>query len=230
MTVRGITLSYEERGKGYPVVLIHGFGSNAVTWRRVAKLLVADYRLISVDLKGFGRSAKPRDNQYSVDDQARLLLGFLSDLGLERTVLVGHSFGGGVALRAAAMDVAARRSRIDALVLIDSMAFSQKLPRFLRILRAPLIGALALRLLPPRFLSKTVLRDVFHRQDRIPDDLIDAYARNMCDADYRYALRLTARQILPDAGEDLAASHSTVTTPSLVLWGKHDQIIPLGHW
>lgn len=227
LNVGGTTIAYEERGNGHPVVLIHGFGANSYTWRKVAAALADEYRLIAIDLKGFGKSDKPRDARYSLDDQALILDRFISQLDIPKVTLVGHSFGGAVALRTASLDIDAQHDRIDALVLIDTMALPQKLPSFVRHLRIPFLSSLALAILPPRFMSKAVLKDVFYRTDRIPDDLVDAYASCLCQADARYALITTARQIVPASPEKYLAQLPRITMPTLIIWGIHDTIIPV---
>ena len=96
-----VNLYYEEQGKGPPVLLLHGFGASTFTWRHVAPDLAETHRVIAVDLKGFGQSDKPFDERYSVSDQAELLAQLIEDKDLRDLTIVGHSFGGGVALRLA---------------------------------------------------------------------------------------------------------------------------------
>src|SRR5262249_15605929 len=96
-----VKLFYEEEGKGPPIPLIHGFRTSPYTWRHIAPVLALTHRVIAVDLKGFGQSDKPFDARYSVFDQAELLAQFIEDHDLRDLTIVGHSFGGGVALRLA---------------------------------------------------------------------------------------------------------------------------------
>jgi pimeloyl-ACP methyl ester carboxylesterase len=98
VSVDGLQISYEEYGHGRPIVFLHGFGACSYSWRAVAKELASDNRCISVDLMGFGLSDKPRDEEYTLDRQASLLRKVIDQLSLERPVLVGNSYGGGVCL------------------------------------------------------------------------------------------------------------------------------------
>ena len=86
------------RARAPPLLLIHGFGASTYTWRHIAPELARTHRVIAVDLKGFGQSDKPFDSRYSVFDQAELLAELIEEKDLHNLTLVGHSFGGGIAL------------------------------------------------------------------------------------------------------------------------------------
>jgi 3-oxoadipate enol-lactonase len=89
----GILLAYEEFGEGPPVVLLHGFAMSSLVWRELIPLLGEDYRWLVPDLRGHGQSDVP-DGPYSMEAMADDIAGFLDSLGIERTVLLGHSMGG----------------------------------------------------------------------------------------------------------------------------------------
>jgi pimeloyl-ACP methyl ester carboxylesterase len=100
LVVDGVRLHYSDRGKGRPVVLIHG---NAVTgddWNTsgVAEQLLRTHRVIIFDRPGFGHSERPRGRLWTAAQQAELLHKALHQLGVERPVVVGHSWGTLVAL------------------------------------------------------------------------------------------------------------------------------------
>ncbi len=94
----GKDLHYQAFGEGEPILFIHGLGMTSFTWRHITEPLARGHRVIVVDLKGFGNSPKPRDDQYSIYDQARLICGFILHHDLKKLTLVGNSLGGGVAL------------------------------------------------------------------------------------------------------------------------------------
>ncbi len=134
-----VKLYYEDAGSGPPLLLIHGFGASTYTWRHVAPALAETHRVIAVDLKGFGQSDKPFDDRYSVFDQAELLAQLIEEKDLRDLTLVGHSFGGGIALLLA-LEVDQRlKGRIARLVLLDSIAYPQNIPVFFRLLDMPLV-------------------------------------------------------------------------------------------
>ena len=114
-----VKLYYQEEGSGRPLLLIHGFGASTFTWRRVAPDLARDHRVIAVDLKGFGQSDKPFDSRYSVYDQAELLAQLIEEKDLRDLTLVGHSYGGGIALLLALEADGRLQGRLSRLVLLD---------------------------------------------------------------------------------------------------------------
>lgn len=94
------TVFFDE-GQGRPVVLVHGIGGNATHWEPLARELVADHRVIGLDLVGCGWSAKPRGLRYTIDVLCEHLLEFLASREVRDAVLVGHSLGAAVCVEAA---------------------------------------------------------------------------------------------------------------------------------
>jgi non-heme chloroperoxidase len=106
-----IDLYYEDHGVGAPVVLIHGFPLSSAAWeKQVAALLVAGYRTISYDRRGFGRSSQPAMG-YDYDTFAADLATIMTELDLMDAVLVGHSMGTGEVTRYLSTYGSARVSR-----------------------------------------------------------------------------------------------------------------------
>lgn len=95
--VNGIELAYERRGKGTPLVLLHGYPLDHHTWDFVAPFLEGTFDLILPDLRGFGQSTTV-DSQYTLDDFASDIAGLLDTLGIQKAAVAGHSMGGYVAL------------------------------------------------------------------------------------------------------------------------------------
>ncbi len=222
-----INLNHQQTGHGDPVLLIHGFGESAYTWRHVVPHLARRYRVIAIDLKGFGDSPKPRDGAYHIYENARAVLKFITDHDLRNITLVGHSLGGGVALVAALYLETQSPNRLSRLILIDSIAYRQTLPLFIRVLATPGVGPLLVRLLPERTQVKSILKLAYHDDDAIPDDAIDTYARLLASPGAKEAALQTARQIIPADVEDLSRKYADVSSPTLILWGREDRIVPL---
>ncbi|WP_433432536.1 alpha/beta fold hydrolase [Nonomuraea sp. CA-141351] len=97
-----MTVAYERRGTGEPVVLLHGIGSNRQAWDAVVPSLTAEHEVITVDLPGFGESPDLPDGlPHDLPTVVAGLGAVFSALGLERPHVVGHSMGGLIALRLA---------------------------------------------------------------------------------------------------------------------------------
>lgn len=117
VTINGHALEVEDGGAGLPVLLLHGFPLSSAIFAPVRAVLENAARVITPDLRGFGRSDAPTDG-YSMDALADDVLALADELELERFVLGGHSMGGYLAFR-----VAARQpERLAGLVLIDTRA------------------------------------------------------------------------------------------------------------
>jgi len=101
VTVDGMSFHYRDwGGSGQPVVLFHGLASTCHIWDMVAPILAQDYTVIAVDQRGHGLSDKP-DEGYDIDSVTQDALGVIKGLGVDNPVVIGHSWGGSVALNMA---------------------------------------------------------------------------------------------------------------------------------
>jgi pimeloyl-ACP methyl ester carboxylesterase len=216
-------LFHETYGSGPPVVFLPGFGATTYLWRDVIPSLSGGNQLVLVDLKGFGRSPKPRDGRYTVYDQADLVAQFLDSHNLRGVRLVGHSFGAGVALV-----VALRRpDLVSALILMDATAYDEPVPLLVRLLRVPAIGPLLQHALPTRFQVRWVLKRGYYDDRKITGEEVTIYAASLSSENGRYAIRETLRHVPPPDIDSLTAQYPTIKVPTLIIWGRHDEIVPL---
>jgi len=117
--INDIELAYSRRGKGTPLVLLHGFPLDHHLWDDVSLLLEDKFDLILPDLRGFGESTTV-DVPYSMDDYASDIAGLLDQLGIQKTAVAGHSMGGYVALAFAKL----YPERVSGLALISSQVLA----------------------------------------------------------------------------------------------------------
>jgi pimeloyl-ACP methyl ester carboxylesterase len=207
--------------------MLHGFGAHHYSWRYLTPELRKRFRIHLLDLKGFGRSEKPLDKQYTVRDQATLVTDYIKRLGNREIYLAGHSFGGGVALAVTRRLPLESDASVKKLVLIDSMAYPQKLPIYIRPLTLPWIGYPLMALLPAKTMVRYVLRLAYHQPARIPKTAITEYARPLATPGAAHALIHTARDLRYGHYEVLYNSYSEIACPTLIIWGVHDRIVPL---
>jgi pimeloyl-ACP methyl ester carboxylesterase len=222
-----VNLYYEEQGKGAPILLLHGFGASTYTWRHVMPKLAKSHRVIAVDLKGFGQSDKPFDERYSVFDQAALIAQLIEDKDLRDLTVVGHSFGGGVALSLALEANERLGGRIARLVLLDSIAFPQQIPMFFRLLDVPLVSQVGVRMVPPAVQTRVALQIAYYDDSKIDEEEVEIYAAPLKTAAGKHAIIHSARQIVPEDIDALSERYKTITLPTLILWCDHDRIVPL---
>src|SRR5437588_12471481 len=98
ITLHGHRVSYRRAGWGPVIVLIHGITGSSLTWEDVIEPLAERYTVVAPDLLGHGESAKPRGD-YSLGAYASGVRDLLQAIGHDRTTVVGHSLGGGVAMQ-----------------------------------------------------------------------------------------------------------------------------------
>ena len=98
VSVEGINISYFEKGKGKPIVLVHGIPTSSFLWRDMIEELSAHGRVIALDLPGFGFSDPPNDGDYGISNYARVIERFLEALSIEQATLVCHDLGGPITL------------------------------------------------------------------------------------------------------------------------------------
>jgi pimeloyl-ACP methyl ester carboxylesterase len=221
-----INLYSEEYGEGDPILFLHGLGMSSFTWRYLSEPLARGHRVILVDLKGFGDSPKPSDDHYTIYDQARLICRFIFDHDLKNLTLVGNSLGGGVALATALYLSAHAPERLAGLIFIDTIAYEQEMPLFVKLLATPVLGPLVVATVPKNLQVRTVMKLAYFDDEAVPEEAVERYAYVLNKPGAQHALVQTARQIIPSDLDRLTAHYSEIGSPTLILWGQEDAIVP----
>jgi pimeloyl-ACP methyl ester carboxylesterase len=221
------TLLYaEEYGEGPTLVLLHGLGASTFTWRHILPALARDHRVIALDLKGFGRSDKPQDQNYSAADQAALVAAFIRKRELFDVTLIGHSFGGTVALLTA-LELNGEPNRIERLVIIDAPALKQNFSDVAVLLRAPGLPDAVMNVTSPELIARLLLRYVRAPGRDASEADIRGYAAPFYDLGSRHAFIATAQAILDANKRPMGARYRTIQQPTLLVWCRRDRIVPL---
>ncbi len=213
------------------VIALHGFIQTLDSWRHLApKLAAHGKRVCLFDLKGHGGSPCPADGKYSLEDHAAPILAFIRDNDLHGLTLVGHSFGGGVALLVAIRLAQEGKRRLAALVLIDSFidpgASRTRLLRAFGLLGGPIVAPL-LRWEPlARLAVKTGLWMLCRHPERIEESAVEAYAANLRQPDHVQAVLETGRRATDAEYAELQQNLHLVDVPTLIVWGRQDRLVP----
>lgn len=224
-----LELHVEIFGSGPPLVALHGFGGSSYSWHSIRGELSAGHTVYAFDLKGFGKSPKPRDGNYSVYDQSRLILDYIARHHLTNITLLGHSFGGGVAL-ATAVELEERQPGVlSKLLLIDAASYKQDIPWYIDILRVPVIGPISQHIVTSRKQVRTVLSHAYFNKKLITREQIESYVAPVLMPGGKYAIRETAKQIVPKDVDALNARYPHIKVPTLIIWGRHDEVVPLAN-
>jgi pimeloyl-ACP methyl ester carboxylesterase len=232
ITVDGVETQYLEAGAGPLLLLLHGHEQSAASWRWVIPALARTHRVLALSLPGHGESGPVPGGQAPGADLAPFVAAFVFAVGAELPLdVVGHSAGGAIALRLTLADPA----RIRTLTLVDSAGLGREVHPLLALDTLPIIGELAVMMsrMPGGDLARTTMSAamLFAQPWRIPAEFIaeqHALARRPGQLE---ASTATARAMFGPHGQRqiLTGRLTALTTPTLVIWGDRDYLLPVQH-
>jgi pimeloyl-ACP methyl ester carboxylesterase len=203
-----------------PLVMLHGMSSSLHTYEGWQGMLQGKHRVISVDLPGFGLTGPSPQGDYRIDAYTRFTLRLLDSLGLKRVILVGNALGGEIAWQTAVL----APDRVRKLILIDSDGYQPSvlsMPLAFQIASMRWMRWVSERILP-RALVATSVRSVFGDPNKATKERIDRYFELNLRVGNRRALFQRMDQAQFGASAKLIRR---VQQPTLVLWGKADEMI-----
>ena len=227
---RGHRVAYTRRGRGEPVLLVHGIyaGASSNEWRQTVDSLAERYTVFTVDLIGFGRSDRPRLRYTPAFYQA-----FLGDVmnrrGRAPLAVVATSLSAALLVTVAARDP----RHVAALALIEPAGLGhlsgppttgQSASQLL--LEAPVIGTSAYNALTSPASVRRYLEDVYADDRLVTDELVESYVRNARQPGGKYAV---AAFIGGQLNVDVRQSLRRVRQPMLLLWGEQARENPVQH-
>ena len=224
MVVDGVELHWSEKGSGTPLILLHGLADSHHSWRVVTAFLAKHYHVYSLDLPGCGLSARP-DMHYCLDHQARLTAAWLDRLGLEQIDVLGHSYGGGVALWL----LLYRASSVRRLALVAPGGLGVEVSPLLRLaaLFGKLEGAGELLMAPATRLLVLLCGQDLSAHDR------QCICRVNSSPGTARAFARTLRDVIDWRGQRRHILHRIREVQELpaigLFWGEDDRVIPLRH-
>lgn len=224
VSLRGVRVHYGEAGAGPPLVLIHGFLVSHREWLPMLPALTRDFRVIALDLPGFGQSEKPARGGYPYTREAfaETVADLMSHLGVARAHVCGHSMGGSIALTLAAD----RPELVDRLVVIDSACFPFDVPLKGRLPLLPVVGPFLFKKLYGRALLRDYFRnEVWSGHPGMDLAQVDAYFDAFDPPEAREAAYACLRTTTDLAS--LGPKIPRVRAKTLVVWGDDDRIFPL---
>ncbi|MDB4943322.1 MAG: hydrolase, alpha/beta fold family [Labilithrix sp.] len=200
------------------VVLVHGFASSLDAWATVTPVLAKTYRVIAMDLKGFGWSDRP-EGDYSPDAQAKLVLHLLEQRGVTRAMFVAHSWGSSVVL-AAALRAPERVSKI---ALYDAWVYEEQLPTFFHWSRAAGVGEALFGLYYTQRSDERIAL-AFYDQKFVTEALVEN-VQGQIQRPGTVAAALAAVR-----GQDYEGAqerYHRIDKPVMLLWGREDLVTPV---
>ncbi len=232
ITIHGHRRAYRMAGSGPPLLLLHGLGCHSGTWLPLLPKLAERFTVIAPDLLGHGDSDKPRGD-YSLGGYANGMRDLLTLLEIDRATVVGHSFGGGIAMQFAYQFP----ERTERVALISSGGLGSEVSVFIRALTWPVTsaalsvaGVRPLRPLVGGALSALSHTRLPHTRDLA--EVADIYRHMLCDRQGRFAVRHVTSSVVDWRGQIVSLADRAYLTqlmPMCVVWGEADDIIPVAH-
>lgn len=209
------------KGSGDPLVLLHGFAAESNSWRpfsqALARIAGSDLGMLAVDLPAHGKSTSQAAG--SLEEMVAAFEQTLLDAGITRCHLVGHSFGGALALAATAT---VARVQVRSLTLLAPAGLGPESngPFIRGITQATQRASLA-----------AWLKQLFADPARMDEGFVATAAQQLERAEARERLAAVADRFFPDGTQMLDLRHlfSTLTVPVRVVWGQQDRILPVRH-
>lgn len=231
VSIDGYTTFVQDIGSksGKVIVLIHGFGGSTFTWRNTA-LALADkgYRVISVDLKGFGNSEKILNTDYSHDVQAKLITKILQSKNISKATFIAHSMGVNVVLHLYKQSP----NLVDKLVFVDGNNI-QPGYALLNQVSSGFVGTgygtqILRQVILRQFGKETIhntLASAMYKDDLLTRDMEEGYALPTTIKGWEDSLIGVVRDSTANGVSDQEVAKINVKT--LVIWGEKDEWIPL---
>jgi len=223
--IDGMNVHYQRKGKGHPLILVHGFSGQVWNWRAWMKELPNDFELIAMDLPGFGLTGPHPKRAYSTEMSIKFLDDFLTKIGVDTFHIAGNSMGGGIAWAY----TLAHPERVKKLVLVDASGYPRdskqtKTISGFKILQYKFLHGLITKI-TPRSIIKQSLEGTYVDQKFANEKEVDLYMDMI--------RREGNRQVLIDRTKTPRKNRSgeikNIQHPTLIMWGDKDIIIPVSN-
>ena len=200
--LRGTRVQYKVTGEGAPVILLHGWGCNLATMASIEAILTPHFKVYTIDFPGFGGSEIPAE-VWGVDDYTRMLEEFVSELHIERPILIGHSFGGRVSI------LYGSRNEVRKIVLVDAAGAKPRRPLkyYCKVYSYKLYK---------KFLYLTIGKER-------AEEKLEARRRTAGSADYNALSGMMRRIFVKVVNEYLEAVMPRIKCPVQLIWGAKDK-------
>ena len=217
----GMPVHYRVTGSGKTtIVLLHGTASSLHTWEGWTNILRKNYRVVSMDLPGFGLTGPDPNNDYSPQRYVRFVAEVLDEIGVDSCIMAGNSFGGYVAWNYAV----SYPEKVTHLGLLNSSGYprndQEKLDFGFWIAGQSWAQPIVQRLTPRALIKKSV-RNVYFDDSKITDLTVDRYFHMLLREGNRAGLYGRMTQVRSENPEDI----KKVQCPTFIMWGDHDNLV-----
>jgi pimeloyl-ACP methyl ester carboxylesterase len=225
ISINGTSVHYCDQGTGPVVIALHGIVDSLHTWDQWTEKMVPRYRVVRMDIPGFGLTGPVRDGIYTKDGFVDFLKTFMTELKIDNGILVGNSLGGAIAWNFAL----AYPEMVNQLILIDPAGYPMEIPWPLNLAETPGIRHAA-KWITPRWIFQMSLKQVFGDPSKVTDQMVDRFYELNLRPGNRDAL-IEIMDSLKKLNHDPAFSRNIahLSVPTLLIWGEKDTWIPVSH-
>jgi len=216
MAIDNFEIFYQDAGRGDPIIFLHGLGASSFVWRYQLNELSEDRRVIVPDLPGFGRSSKLTSENYDLDSQIERLSQFVERLSLDRFALAGSSMGGLLALALANR----LQNKVSKLILMAPATDSRVVPP--GVSKLGWTSHLVWPVVNERLVAR-IMKSVNANPRMVTEDTIREASRHFNSKDSIVTFLKATKTLRHRSIRELPAA---VFTPTLVLYGQKDKVIP----
>ncbi len=224
INIKNMPVHYTIDGTGEKtLVLLHGTGSSLHTWNSWLEEFKDYYRVIRLDLPGFGLTGPNPKGRYDRIFYSIFLETFVDKLNLGKFHLAGNSFGGYVAWNYALNHPA----KVDKLILLDASGYPREdvpTPLGFRLAKDETIGSYMEKITPRYLVEKTVC-DAYEDDSMASKEIVDRYFDLLLREGNRKALMLKMQHIKYDNWDKI----KLIQNPTLIMWGNKDAVVPPSH-
>ncbi len=224
ITIKDMPVHFCIDGQGEEtIVLLHGTGSSLHTWEAWVQLLKDKYRIVRMDLPAFGLTGPNPQNRHDLIFYNIFLETFFDKIGLDKFHLAGNSFGGFLAWNYALL----HPGEVEHLVLLNSSGYPlepKKLPLGFRLAQNKRFSQYLEKVTPKSIIKKTVYA-AYEDDSKVSQETIDRYFELLLREGNRKGMMQKMQQIKHDNHHKI----KEIKTPTLILWGEKDAIIPSQH-
>jgi pimeloyl-ACP methyl ester carboxylesterase len=225
MEINGMNVHYRDEGNAadsIPIVLIHGTGASLHTFDEWVKILRGSHRVVRMDIPAFGLTGPDPQHDYSIEKYVNFIEKFLAAKGIKRCILGGNSLGGQISWQFTLKNP----EKVAKLILIDATGYAMKSKKTVlafQVARMPVLNKL-LTFVTPYALARESVENVYFDKSKVTDSLVNRY--------FELTLREGNRQAFVDRLNLLNENTNipkikNIQTPTLVLWGEQDLLIPV---
>ncbi|MFE4351928.1 alpha/beta fold hydrolase [Peribacillus butanolivorans] len=217
-----IYFEYNQINDSFPtLVLLHGFLSSSFSFRKLVPYLIQDFNVISIDLPPFGQSGKAYRYTYSFQNIAKSVVQFLEGKNIRQFSIIGHSMGGQVSLQL----IKSHPDLVEHAILLAGSGYQPSYSEKMKMISyLPFFSFGIKRYLQKSGIEKN-LKNVVHNQAMIDDEMRQGYLEPFIK---KHDIFRALGRMLRDKEVDLLEEDLySIQTPCLLVWGRHDKVVPL---